>query len=64
MRKALVLSLFFLSCSNLEMSEREKIQRKQAKGEFIERKASDRMYSYSPPKLRKRPPYPWEKKKT
>jgi len=59
-----IFPLFFLSCSDLELSEKERVRREQAKGEFIERKKEDRAYPYKEPTLQKREAYPWEIKKS
>ncbi len=52
---------FFFSCSDLELSERERDQREKAEGEFIERDKDEVIYPYEIPKLQKRSPYKWEK---
>ncbi len=57
------MSLFLFSCSELELSKKERLQREKAKGEFIERGDKDVFYPYTTPKLQKRAPYKWEEER-
>ncbi len=53
-------TLILFSCSGPEQSEQEKIRRQNAKGEFIYRKASEKLYPTPIPKHYIREKYPWE----
>ncbi|HSX13154.1 MAG TPA: D-Ala-D-Ala carboxypeptidase family metallohydrolase [Chlamydiales bacterium] len=50
----------FSSCSGLERSEREKIRKRNCKGESIYRNQSDRFFAIETPKHTQRALYPWE----
>ncbi|MBS0626120.1 MAG: hypothetical protein JSS32_08735 [Verrucomicrobia bacterium] len=59
-RISLLLLIFLASCSGLENSEREKVRRRNCKGEYIYRSQNEYYYPISPPTHTPRPPYPWE----
>jgi hypothetical protein len=55
-----VLLIFLAGCSGLEESERVRLRKMNAKGEFIYRSAGEKRYETNPPKKVARAPYPWE----
>ncbi len=58
--KVLSLLLLLSACSNLEKSEDERIRKKNAKGEYIQRFHDEYHYDIDDPKVRPREKYPWE----
>lgn len=52
--------LFLCGCSGAQDSEQERVRRQNAKGEFINRKHSERLYSIKIPERQVRKKYPWE----
>lgn len=54
------LCLGLAGCSGLEHSEREKIRRRNCKGEYIYRSRGECNYAIAPPAHTPRAPYPWE----
>ena len=52
--------LVFSACSGLEKSEKERLRKQNAKGEYIYRRKYDHLYSQQEPKPQERARYPWE----
>lgn len=55
-----ILLVFLTGCSGLEESERSRLRKMNAKGEFIYRSAEEKSYVTAPPEKRERASYPWE----
>lgn len=56
----LAIALILFGCSAVEQSEREKIRRRNCKGEYIYRNHDENCFAITPPARLPRPSYPWE----